>query len=278
VIGIGNWKLEIGNFFMDIGIIILNYKSRGLSLNCIKSIKEADFRDLKYEIIVVDNNSGDGIGELLAWQYPDIKFIQNEKNLGMGVGNNVGIKKSQGKYVVIMNPDTIAFPDTFKKLHDFMEVNPEVGMVGPKQFYPDKTIQDSCYRWYNLLTPVYRRTPLGKLPWAKKDVAKFLMKDFNHDSTKEVDWLLGSFLFCRRSCLNKIGFFDERFFMYFEDTDLCRRAWTNNWKVVYYPDVQIIHNHKRQSAEDPWYKSLWNRTARAHIVSWIRYLRKWGIR
>jgi len=263
---------------MDISIIILNYKSRGLALNCVKSIKEADFNNLKYEIIVVDNNSSDGVGEILAWQYPDVKFIQNKKNLGMGAGNNVGIKKAQGKYVVIMNPDTIAFVDTFKKLYDFMEVNPESGLAGPKQFYPDKTIQNSCYRWYNLFTPVYRRTPLGKLPWAKKDVARFLMEDFNHNSEKEVDWLLGSFLFCRRVCLNQIKLFDQRFFMYFEDTDLCRRAWNKNWKVVYYPDSQIIHNHKRQSAEDPWYKFFWNRTSRAHVVSWIRYLRKWGVR
>ena len=262
---------------MDISIVILNYKSRGLALNCIKSIKESDFRDLKYEIIVVDNNSNDGIGELLAWQYPDIKFIQNKKNLGMGAGNNIGIEKAQGKYAVIMNPDAIAFPDTFKKMYDFMEASPEVGLSGPKQFYPDKTIQDSCYRWYNLLTPVYRRTPLGILPWAKKDVDRFLMKDFNHDSEKEVDWLLGSFLFCRRFCLNKIGLFDVRFFMYFEDTDLCRRAWENDWKVVYYPLAQVIHNHKRQSAENPWYESLWNRTTRAHILSWIKYLKKWGV-
>ena len=262
---------------MDISIIILNYKSRGLTLNCIKSIKEADFQNTKYEIIVVDNNSSDGLGEILAWQYPDIRFIQNKKNLGMGVGNNKGIEKSQGEYVVIMNPDTIAFSDTFKKLYNFMEASPEVGIVGPKQFYPDKAIQDSCYRWYNLLTPVYRRTPLGRLPWARKDVAKFLMKDFNHNIEKEVDWLLGSFLFCRRICLNKIGLFDKRFFMYFEDTDLCRRAWKKDWRVVYYPLAQIIHNHKRQSAEVPWYKSVWDRTARAHIISWVKYLKKWKV-
>ena len=158
---------------MDISIIILNYRSRGLTLNCIKSIREADFNGLKYEIIVVDNNSDESISEILSWQYPDIKFIQNKRNLGMGAGNNVGIRQAQGKYVVIMNPDTIAFPDTFKKLYDFMEANPEVGLVGPKQFYPDKTIQNSCYQWYNLLTPVYRRTVLGKLKFARKDIDRF---------------------------------------------------------------------------------------------------------
>jgi len=263
---------------MDISIIILNYKSRGLALNCIKSVREADFGNLKYEIIVVDNNSDDGIGEILSWQYPDIKFIQNKSNLGMGAGNNVGIKAAQGKYMVIMNPDTIAFADTFLKLYNFFEASPEVGLAGPKQFYPDRTVQDSCYRWYNLLTPVYRRTPLGKFKFAEKDVDRFLMKDFDHREKREVDWLLGSFLFCRRACLDQIGLFDERFFMYFEDTDLCCRASSQGWKVVYFPESQIIHNHKRESAETPWYKFLWNRPIRAHVISWLKYLRKWGSR
>jgi len=264
---------------MDISIIILNYKSRGLALNCIKSIKEADFSPessgLKYEIIVVDNNSNDGIGEIISWQYPGIKFIQNKKNLGMGAGNNVGIKKAEGRYVAVMNPDTMAFPDTFLKLYNFMESSPEVGIAGPKQFYPDRTVQNSCYQWYNLFTPVYRRTPLGKFKFAQKDVARFLMKDSDHNSVKKVDWLLGSFLFCRSSCLDQIGFFDERFFMYFEDTDLCRRTWQKGWKVVYFPESRIIHNHKRESAETPWYKFLWNQAARAHVISWLKYLKKW---
>ncbi len=274
---------------MDISIIILNYKSRGLALNCIKSIKEADFSSpllakegargrLKYEIIVVDNNSEDSINEILTWQYPDIKFIQNKRNLGMGAGNNVGIRQARGDYIVIMNPDTIAFTDTFKKMYDFMQANPEVGIAGPQQFYPNKTIQDSCYRWHSLLTPVYRRTPLGKFKFGQKDLDRFLMKDFDHQSTKEVDWLLGSFLFCRAKALEKVGLYDERYFMYFEDTDLCRRFWQKDWKIVYCPEAKLIHNHIRQSAEDPWYKFLWNKATRYHIASWLKYLRKWGIR
>lgn len=261
---------------MDISIVILNYKSKGLTLNCVKSIKEADFGSLKYEIIVVDNNSRDSIGEILNWQYPEIKFIQNKKNIGMGGGNNAGIKAAIGNYAVIMNPDTLAFKDTFKKLHEFMEANPDVGIIGPRQFNPDQTIQDSCYSWYNLFTPLYRRTPLGRLPFAQNDLARFLMKDFDRQSTREVDWLLGSFLFCRAGALKQVGYFDERFFLYFEDTDLCRRFWRKNWKVVYYPEAKIIHNHNRQSAREPWYKIFSSKAGREHFKSWIKYLRKWG--
>ncbi len=261
---------------MDVSIVILNYKSKGDTLNCIKSIEEAEWNSLRYEIIVVDNSSEDSIGKILAWQYPEIIFIQNQKNLGMGAGNNVGIRRARGDYVVIMNPDTIAMHDTFVKLYDFMKASNKVGVVGPLQYNPDKTIQDSCYRWYGLLTPAYRRTPLGKLPFAKKDLDRLLMKDFDHQTEREVDWLLGSFLFCRVEALKQIGLFDERFFMYFEDTDLCRRFWEKKWQVVYYPEAKIIHNHARKSAQEPWYKFFTSRSTRGHIGSWLKYLLKWG--
>ena len=262
---------------VDLSIVILNYKSKGLTLNCIRSIKEADFGTFKNEIIVVDNNSGDSIREILAWQYPDIKFIQNKENLGMGEGNNAGIKKASGKYIVVMNPDTIALYDTFKILFNFMEENKEVGIVGPLQYNPNKTIQNSCYKFPSILIPVYRRTPIGKMKFARKKVDEYLMKDFNHKSISEVDWVLGSFLFIRSSALEKTGLFDKRFFMYFEDTDLCKRFWKKNFKVAYNPEAKIIHNHTRQSAQDPWYKFFTNRAARCHVISWIKYFIKWGV-
>lgn len=262
---------------MDISIIILNYKSKELVFNCIKSIKRADFGLLQYEIIVVDNNSEDGIKEILALQNSEVIFIESKRNVGMGAGNNLGIKKAQGKYIAIMNPDTIVFKDTFKRIYDFMEVSSEVGIAGPKQFYPDKTDQDSCFRWYNLFTPVYRRLPLSSFNFVKKDLDRFLMKDYNKENIKEVDWLLGSFLFCRAKALSEIGLFDEQFFMYFEDIDLCRRFWQKKWKVVYFPDAKIIHDLIRQSAHIAWYKFFTSKSTISHIISWLKYLRKWGI-
>lgn len=266
---------------MDISIIIVNYKSKGFTLNCIKSISESSFdcngKKLQHEIIVVDNNSEDGIGDILSWQNPEVVFIQNYKNIGMGAGNNVGFKKAIGEYVVVMNPDTLAQKNTFVQLYEYMEKNKVVGVVGPKQLNPDKSVQDSCYRWHSIMTPIYRRTPIGKLSFARKSLDKFLMKDFDKSYTKEVDWLLGSFIFMRGETLKKVGYFDERFFLYFEDTDLCKRFWKNDFKVVYNPEVEIIHNHNRDSAKVIWYKFFSSRAARQHIVSWLKYLLKWGV-
>jgi len=261
---------------MDISIIIVNYNSKGFTLNCLRSIKAANFANLKYEIIVIDNASYDNIGEILAWQNPEVKFIQSETNLGLGGGNNLGIKQAEGKYIAIMNPDTVAFKDTFTKLFEFMEVNQEVGVVGPKQFNPDQTIQDSCYRWHALMTPFYRRTFLGKLALAKKDLARFLMKDFDKTKARDVDWLLGSCLFMRASAFKQVGLSDENYFLYFEDTDWCRRFWLNKWRVTYYPEAQIIHNHNRESAQKAWYRVFTSQSLRYHIVSWFKYLNKWG--
>ncbi len=265
---------------MDISIIILNYKTRDLVLRCIDSIEQAgwelDGKYLRHEIIVIDNDSRDELREFLP-RLEHIRFFESGGNIGMGSGNNIGIRKASGKYLVIMNPDTIAFKDTFIKLYRFMEDDKRIGVAGPKQLYPDQSIQASCYRWPSLLMPIFRRTPLGKLAFARNAISSYLMEDFDHLATKDVDWLLGSFLFTRKEAMDKVGLFDERFWMYFEDTDLCRRFHNEGWRVVYYPEAIIIHDHKRESASVPWYNFFTNRMARQHVISWFKYLMKWGI-
>lgn len=264
---------------IDISIIIVNYKSKDLTLNCIKSIKAAQFiineKRLKYEIIVIDNNSEDGIGKIIS-KY-DVIFIQNIKNIGMGKANNIGFKIAKGKFIVVINPDILVNKDTFTKLYEFMEENINVGIVGPKQLSKDNKIQNTCFRNYKLLTPIFRRTFIGKFKFAKKDIQRFLMDDFNKKIIKEVQWVMGSFLFIRKRALKSVGFFDKRFFLYFEDTDLCRRFWKNNWKVVYFPKTKIIHYHKRESAKNPLYKFFLSKTLKYHIASWYKYFIKWGI-
>ena len=202
----------------------------------------------------------------------------NGQNIGLGAANNKGIKLSQGKYIVIMNPDTLASKDVFIKLLAYMESQPKVGAIGPKQLNPDGSPQDSCFRWPNLLTPFFRRTPLGKTGLGKIGLDRFLYKDYNKDGAREVDWLLGSFLFCRASALRQIGLYDERFFLYLEDTDLCKRFWQSGWQVVYNPEVFIIHNHARQSARLPWYEFFISLAAWHHLISWFKYLKKWVIK
>lgn len=263
---------------MDFSIVIVNYQSRELTCACLDSLTSSDWQGLSYEIIVVDNHSDPELGALLAKRYPDVRFIAAPSNLGMGAGNNLGLTEARGRYFAVMNPDTLALPNTFTTLYHYLESQPQVGIVGPKQLNPDHSVQTSCYRWHHLLTPVYRRTPLGQLNLGQRDLDRFLMTDFDHQSIKQVDWLLGSFLLIRASTYGQLGGFDPNFFLYFEDTDLCRRAHLAGWQVVYNPEASIIHNHKRQSAQTAWWKFFLSGTTRTHITSWFKYLWKYRFR
>jgi hypothetical protein len=272
---------------MDISVVIVNYKNKDKAISCVESIKKSDLAGVDYEIILVDNNSGDGGKEEIKKMFPEMKAIESRKNLGMGGGNNLGIKEAAGKYVLILNPDTRPAPDAIKKLYNYLEADGKIGIAGPKLIYPDGQLQYSCFRGWKFLTPVYRRTFLGRI--AKKHLDNFLMRDFDHNSAREVDWLMGSCLMIRKSVLDKVKtsphpspsqgegeYFDERFFMYFEDTDLCRRVRQAGQQVIYFPEAIVIHDHVRASAKKPWYLAPFlSKLSRTHIASWIKYFLKW---
>ncbi|MBU2416042.1 glycosyltransferase family 2 protein [Patescibacteria group bacterium] len=260
---------------MDLSIIIVNYKSKEKTLNCIQSIKESDLDNLKYEIIVVDNASQDDSQKIITLQYPEINFIQSEKNLGMGGGNNLGIKQSQGEFILILNPDTTVKKDAIKTLYEYIKNNKQAGIVGPKLLNTDNTLQYSCWRFPIFYNPIFSRTIIGKL--FPKIFNNFTMKDFDHASIRQVDWITGACMMIRSNILSKIGKgFDEHFFMYFEDTDLCRMMRKIDYKVIYCPHAIVMHEHQQQSMKMPWYISPFlNKPAREHIKSWIKYFWKY---
>ncbi|MBI4280804.1 glycosyltransferase family 2 protein [Candidatus Uhrbacteria bacterium] len=259
---------------MDLSIVIVTYKSRGLLRQCLLGLRALPAAR-RHEIIVIDNNSQDGTRELLMNEFPEVRSIMQVSNLGFGAGGNVGIRASSGRYVAVMNPDIVVVDDSFDRLISYLDQHTKVGLVGPQLMNPDGSLQRSCYRFHTPLIPVYRRTPLGNFTFARERVSRFLMEEWDHASEREVDWLLGACLVARRALLNEIGCFDERFFLYFEDTDLCRRAWQAGWRVVYQPSARFFHYHRRASAESPLLPSLFNPVTRLHISSWIKYLWKY---
>lgn len=263
---------------LDLSIIILNYKSTQKTLACLRSIFASDPGGIICEVIVVDNGSGDGIEAALDVFKDKIRFIQTGANLGMGKGNNAGIAQAQGEYILILNADTTVRPDAISKLYRHIKADETIGIIGPKVLYPDGSLQDTCMRFPKIYTPFLRRTFLGRI--FPRHVDNFLMKDFDRSTIKDVDWMMGSCLLMSKNTIEKIGgAFDGRFFMYFEDTDLCRRSWKAGLRVVFYPDADIIHNHGRGSAEGAWFLAPFrNRLAREHIKSWLKYFYKWGLK
>lgn len=256
---------------MEISIIINNYKTRGLLKQCLKGIL-ANPPTVEYEIIVVDNDSRDGTIELVKEKFPSVKLIAAKENLGHQRGNNLGIKNSTGKYVLILNTDIAIINDAIDKMYRFMEGNSRVALLGPRLKNPDGSIQFSCLRFPTILVPIFRRTFLGKLPLARKQIEKYLMTDFSHDETRPVDWILGSCHLVRRSAIDRVGMMDERLFMYFGDVAWCKEFSQAGYAVYYFADVDIIHYHRRESAES----GIFSRIFWIHIFDWFRYMKKYS--
>lgn len=268
---------------MDLSIIILNYKYKGLVKTCLRNIKSSltlsaqEGFKLDYEIIVVDNASNDAVDEMIKNNFPEVKLIMLDKNIGYGGGNNAGIKVAQGNYILIVNPDITVLEGAIKNLYEFMENNPEVGIVVPQLLNPNGTIQRSCMRFPKLFTPVYRRLSwLEIMPFVKKHLREFEIEEWDHNSDREVeDWVLGACLMIRGSAIKEAGMFDEQFLLFFEDTDLCRRFKLKGWKIYYLSNAKVIHLDERLSKKSVGLKALKNKTTWIHIESWLKYFWKW---
>jgi GT2 family glycosyltransferase len=246
----------------------------------LESIKTAQV-SFDYEIIVVDSEVEDETQDMIREIFLELqaKYISFEKNKGYSKLVNAGLVAARGQYVLVLNADMIMFKDSLQKMFDYMEKNPPVGLLGPQLLNFNETIQDSCFRHYRILTILCRRTFIGKLKFGQKELARFLMKDFDHKSVREVDWILGAALMIRRQALEQVGQMDERFFMYFEDTDWCRRFWSRGWQVVYYPDAKMYHYHGRVSKKTGGLLDLFvNKYAWIHITSAIKYFFKYRLK
>jgi len=262
---------------MDVSIVILNFKTKNFLKQCIRQLKEMDV-GVNYEIIVIDSHSQDGSVEMMKECYPEIDLTAATENLGFHKGNNIGIKKAKGKYVMILNTD-IFFIDSqaIKKMFDYLESNSKVALVGPQLLNPDKTIQKSVMRYPTIITPFCRRMFIGKTKWGSKELARFEMHDWDHNSTRDVDWIFGACTMVRKETIDQVGMMGEYLFLYYGDTDWARRFWKNGWEVHYLSDAKAIHLHRRESADSSVWQSLFSPVARMHIKDWINYMRKWGL-
>ena len=257
---------------MDLSIIILNYRSKEFTAHCVETIRASGKGD--YEIIIIDNASGDNSAEYLHNAFPEIRVIANKKNLGYGAGNNIGIKQAKGDYVLVLNPDVeMGYPD-MQKMIDYLKNYPDIGVLGPQLIYPDGVIQDSCRRFPRLLDLIIKRTNLHRWKLFRKRMDDYLMYNIDSSKNQPVDWLVGAALMIPCSVFKKVGYFDERFFLFLEDTDLCRRVSEAGMKVIYFPEVKAAHNHQRLSQSKSW-RVLFNRNFYIHIISAFKYFWKW---
>lgn len=239
---------------MQLSIIIVNYNVKEFLLNLLDSLYKA-LENYESEIIVVDNASDDGSAEAVRSRFPNVSLIANKNNVGFGAANNQALEIAKGKYIVLINPDTIVKEDTFTKLIDFLEKNPQAGMVSCKVLNPDGTLQLACRRSFpGPWTSFTKITGLSKLFPKSKLFAKYNLTYLDENETYEVDAISGSFMMMRREVYEKTKGFDPQFFMYGEDLDLCYRTQQEGYKVFYVHTTEIIHykgeSTKRSSIDE----------------------------
>jgi GT2 family glycosyltransferase/lipopolysaccharide/colanic/teichoic acid biosynthesis glycosyltransferase len=225
----------------EISVIIVSYNVRDFLQQCLRSLEKAS-EGLSVEVIVVENASRDASAQMVREQFPWVRLIENKSNRGFSRANNQAIRIAQGRYLLLINPDTLAREDTLTALLDFMEAHPAAGVAGCKILNPDGTLQLSCRRSFP--TPwvaLSKILGLSRLFPNSRLFGKYNLTYLDPDRVAEVDALSGSFLFLRRQALEKIGLFDEEYFMYGEDLDLCYRIKRAGWKIYYVPLTQIIH-------------------------------------
>lgn len=260
---------------MQISIIITNHKTPELLKLCLDSVKAA-VAGLDYEVFVLDAEAEEETGEMMADKFPSVSYIPFKENTGYAKLVNIGIQKSQGQYLVILNSDMVLTDGSLRKMVDYLRERPKIGVLGPQLLNLDGSIQESCFHFHRLATILFRRTFLGKTKMGQREISRFLMRDFDHQSVKEVDWIMGTALMVSRQALEKVGLMDERFFIYFEDTDWCRRFHEAGFRVVYFPEAKMYHYHRRVSKKSGGLTDLLlNKYTWIHIVSAFKYFWKW---
>ena len=255
---------------MDLSIVIVTHNSISPVEKCLRSLKEHPPGG-EYEVIVVDNASSDGTPELIRDSFPFARLIANEDNRGYSKGVNQAFLESTGRYFLVLNPDIIVKKGSIDELVRFMDANPGAGIAGSKLVFPDGTVQDSCRAFYTIKALFLRRTFFGKLFPKAKALREHLMSDYDHAEAREVDWIIGACMIVRREAVAEVGLMDERFFLYFEDTDWCYRMKQHGKQVWYVPQSEMVHLYERSSA-----KSILSKPFILHILSLMRYYEKWN--
>ena len=226
---------------MEISIVTVSFNGREYLRRCLRSLLKHT-RGLEYEVVVVDNASQDGSADMVAAEFPSVRLLRRSSNAGLSTALNQGIRLSGGEMTVLLNPDVELRDNPFPAMARYLRDHPEVGILAPRILDDDGSLQLSCRRFptfsvvffnrYSLLTRLFPRNPLS---------TRYLMTDFDHSGAAEVDWLSLACWMAPRRLFDEVGFLDEGYFLYNEDVDFCQRVHRAGRKVVYFPEVSVVH-------------------------------------
>jgi GT2 family glycosyltransferase len=246
----------------------VSWNARRYVEECLQSLEAQDI-SRRLEIIVVDNASTDGSPAMIRQCFPKVTVVQNDQNVGFARANNIGIQRTTGRYIFLINSDVNVSPDCLRQVLEYMEQNRAVGLLGPRMLSPDGKTARSCMRFPTLWNSLCRALALDTLFSKSRWFGGFLMRDFEHDRTADVEVLNGWFWSVRREALERVGLLDERFFIYGEDIDWCRRFQQAGWRVVFYPHATALHYGGASSSNAPVRFSI--EMERANLQYWKKH-------
>lgn len=254
---------------VDISFVVIEYFCIDELNRCVGSIR-SNCSGLSHEIIVSSNsNYLPAERDRLKSQFRDTTWVFNKDNIGFAKAMNAGIKRSSGKVVTIMNPDTQIIGGSVLSAYRSLLLNEDWGSLGPKMVDSNNNLQDTCR---GFMTPIGLLTRAALRLFLRNDV--ILNKDFDYAKTQPVDWVIGAFMMLKRETMDKVGLLDEGYFLYVEDMDWCRRIWNAGFKVVYFPELLVQYKGDRKSVAPLMSKKILNRYSIQHLKSYLRFVRK----
>ncbi len=226
---------------MDVSIIIVSWNVRRHLRQCLQSLYQTD-QGVRFEVIVVDNNSSDGSAAMVTQKFPRVHCIRNKTNRGFAAACNQGIRRSRGSAIVLLNPDTEVKADAIGSLYGFLQTKDQTGICGGKILNFDGTVQPSVRRFPDLCSQLMIALKLHRIFSNNTCLRSYVAHDFDYDKAQKVDQVMGAFFMISRDLINAIGLLDEHYYIWFEEVDYCRRACNAGYQIYYYPEAVIQHH------------------------------------
>lgn len=235
---------------MDVSIIIVNWNTKNILRDCLRSVYE-QAGDVDYEVIVVDNASTDGSLDMIKSDFERVVLLENAQNKGFATANNQGMEIAKGRYVLLLNSDTVVLDGAIAKTVSFADAHPRAGVTGCRVLNADRTLQPTCFMFPSILNMFLSSTYLYKFFPKSRFFGRERMTWWDRSDVRQVDVVTGCFMLVRREAIDQVGVMDERFFMYAEETDWCYRFREEGWDVTFTPAGQIIHLGGQSTAKKP---------------------------
>ena len=236
---------------MDVSVIIVSWNTKDILMNCLRSLYDQSNR-FDFEVIVVDNASADGSVEMVKNDFHSVVLVENSENKGFATANNQGISIAEGRYILLLNSDTIVLDNAIVKTVYFADDNPKASVIGCRVLNPDRSLQPTCFMFPSILNMILSSTYLYKLFPRSRFFGRERMTWWKRNDVQEVDVVTGCFMLVRRAAIEQVGVMDESFFMYGEETDWCYRFKQAGWLVMFAPAGEIIHLGGQSSQRIRW--------------------------